>query len=201
MGIEHSSGRLASALSYAALIHGAQKRKGTTVPYISHLMSVCALVMEYGGDGDLAIAGLLHDALEDCGAEHEKVIRSNWGDRVVNIVLGCTDGVPDAAGQKKNWAERKNAYLAHLRAADLDTVFVSACDKLHNARSIAADLRAGNDVFSRFTAGRDGTLWYYSALLEVFTERLGIDGPLVKELSVAVTHITRPEISTISETR
>jgi (p)ppGpp synthase/HD superfamily hydrolase len=175
MGSEPTSTRLASAMSYAALIHGAQRRKGTTVPYISHLMSVAALVMEYGGDADLAIAGLLHDALEDCGAEHEKVIRSNWGDRVANIVLGCTDGMPDATGEKGNWHERKGAYLKHLRSADLDTVFVSACDKLHNARSIVVDLRAGNDVFRRFKAGRDGTLRYYNALLEVFTERFGID--------------------------
>ena len=120
MNFQQPNGRLASAMSYAALIHGTQKRKGTTIPYVSHLMSVSALVMEYGGDEDLAIAGLLHDALEDCGAEHEKVIRDNWGERVAKIVHDCTDGVPDATGEKANWHDRKKTYLERLRSVDTD---------------------------------------------------------------------------------
>ena len=189
MTLEQPNGRLASAMSYAALIHGTQKRKGTTIPYVSHLMSVSALVMEYGGDEDQAIAGLLHDALEDCGAEHEKVIRDNWGERVARVVRDCTDGVPDATGEKADWHERKRAYLEHLRAVDSDTLLVSACDKLHNARAIVADLRAGNDVFSRFKAGRDGTLWYYTELVKVFSERSGAHGRVVRELSLAVVEM------------
>jgi (p)ppGpp synthase/HD superfamily hydrolase len=186
MNFQQTNGRLASAMSYAALIHGAQKRKGTTIPYVSHLMSVSALVMEFGGDEGLAIAGLLHDALEDCGAEHEKVIRDNWGEHVARIVRDCTDGVPDATGEKANWRDRKKAYLEHLRSVDSDTLLVSACDKLHNARAIVADLRAGNDVFSRFKAGRDGTLWYYVELVKVFSGRSGAHVPVVRELSLAV---------------
>lgn len=186
MTIDQPNGRLASAMSYAALIHGTQKRKGTSIPYVSHLMSVSALVMEFGGDEDLAIAGLLHDALEDCGSEHEKVIRENWGERVARVVRDCTDGIPDASGKKTDWHERKMAYLEHLGSVDADTLLVSACDKLHNARAIVADLRAGNDVFSRFKAGRDGTLWYYSELLKVFLARSGDDVPVVRELSIAI---------------
>lgn len=182
-------GRLASAMSYAAVIHGPQKRKGTTIPYISHLMSVSALVMEYGGDEDQAIAGLLHDSLEDIGAEQEEIIRANWGDRVAGIVKDCTDGVADARGRKADWHLRKRAYLAHLKTAAADTLLVSACDKLHNARAIVADLRAGNDVFSLFKAGRDGTQWYYRALLDVFVERLGEEAAVVKELAVAVSEL------------
>lgn len=186
MTYEQPNGRLASAMSYAALIHGRQKRKGTTIPYVSHLMSVSALVMEYGGDEDQAIAGLLHDALEDCGVEHEKVIRENWGDRVATIVRDCTDGVPDASGEKANWHDRKKAYLDHLRSVGNDTLLVSACDKLHNARAIVADLRAGHDVFSRFKAGRDGTLWYYAELVKVLSGPSGAHQPAVRELSLAV---------------
>jgi (p)ppGpp synthase/HD superfamily hydrolase len=180
------NGRLASAMTYAALIHGTQTRKGTSIPYISHLMSVSALVMEFGGDEDQAIAGLLHDSLEDIGAEHEDIIRVNWGDRVADIVKACTDGVPDAKGQKADWHTRKRAYLEHLKTASPDTLLVSACDKLHNARAIAADLRAGHDVFSRFKAGKDGTQWYYRELLAVFTARLGLAMPVVRELGAAV---------------
>jgi (p)ppGpp synthase/HD superfamily hydrolase len=109
MAFEQPNGRLASAMAYAALIHGTQKRKGATIPYISHLMSVSVLVMEFGGDEDLAIAGLLHDALEDCGLEHEKAIRTTYGDRVADIVAACTDGVANAHGQKPEWRPRKEA--------------------------------------------------------------------------------------------
>ncbi|MBV9330547.1 MAG: HD domain-containing protein [Alphaproteobacteria bacterium] len=176
-------------MSYAAVIHGRQKRKGTDIPYISHLMSVSALVMEYGGDEDQAIAGLLHDSLEDVGREQEEIIRANWGDRVVGIVKDCTDGVPDIRGRKGDWNIRKRSYIAHLRTAAADALLVSACDKLHNARAIVADLRAGHDIFSLFKAGRDGTQWYYRALLEVFVERLGEDSAVVKELTAAVSEL------------
>jgi len=180
--------RFASALGYAALIHAKQKRKGTNIPYVSHVMSVSALVMEFGGDEDQAIAGLFHDALEDCGAWHEKVIRANWGERVAQIVRACTDGVTDAQGKKEPWRLRKERYLAHLRQVSEDVLLVSACDKLHNARAIAADLRAGHDVFARFNtdAGRDGTLWYYTELESVFRERLGKSHSLYGEYAAAV---------------
>lgn len=184
--MDQPNGRLASAMAYAALIHGTQKRKGTSIPYVSHLMSVSALVMEFGGDEDQAIAGMLHDALEDCGAEHEKVIRTNYGSRVADIVCACTDGVPDRTGNKAPWRERKERYLEHLRDTPAEALLVSGCDKLHNARAILADLRAGHDVFSRFSAGKDNTLWYYRSLVDAFRRRLGADAPVVKELAAAV---------------
>ena len=185
-----TNGRLASAMSYAALIHGTQKRKGTAIPYISHLMSVSALVMEFGGDEDQAIAGLLHDALEDCGPEHEKVIHANWGSRVAKIVQDCTDGIPNADGKKADWHTRKRKYLEHLLSVENDTLLVSACDKLHNARAIVSDLRANHDVFARFKAGRDGTLWYYRSLAETISSRLGQTTPLARELMSAVTYMS-----------
>jgi GTP pyrophosphokinase len=187
MHTEQPNGRLASAMAYAALIHGTQKRKGTSIPYVSHLMSVSALVMEFGGDEDQAIAGMLHDSLEDCGAEHEKIIRTNYGDRVADIVRACTDGVSDASGRKPDWRQRKERYVEHLRGASEAGLLVSACDKLHNARAIVADLRAGQDVFARFTAGKEGTLWYYRELVAAFSDRLGRDAPVVRELAAAVS--------------
>ena len=185
-----TNGRLAAAMSYAALIHGTQRRKGTAIPYVSHLMSVSALVMEFGGDEDQAVAGLLHDALEDCGPEHEKVIHANWGSRVAKIVQGCTDGIPDANGKKADWHTRKRKYLEHFLSVENDTLLVSACDKLHNARAIVSDLRAGHDVFARFNAGRDGTLWYYQSLAKTISSRLGQTAPLARELTSAVTYMS-----------
>ena len=185
--MEASNGRLASAMAYAALLHSRQKRKGTSIPYISHPMSVSALIMEFGGDEDQAIAGLLHDSLEDCGPEHERVIRNNWGDRVAGIVRACTDGTPDADGTKAPWDERKRKYLDHLRHTPRDNLLVSACDKLHNARAILADLRAGHEVFDRFSAGKEKTLSYYQELASIFASRLGSDAPVVRALADSVS--------------
>jgi (p)ppGpp synthase/HD superfamily hydrolase len=174
--------RLADAAAFAFDIHAEQRRKGTTIPYIAHLMSVAALVLEHGGDEDQAIAGLLHDAIEDCGAEQEAVINDRFGPRVASIVRACsdTDIIP-----KPPWQERKEAYIEHLEHADDDVLLVSACDKLHNARAIVCDLTThGQDMFVRFNGGREGTLWYYNTLAEVFARRL--PGPLATELSKTV---------------
>ncbi len=174
--------RLGEAFAFAAEVHREQLRKDTTIPYVSHLMSVSALVLEQGGDEDQALAGLLHDVIEDGGAEYEPVIRRMFGERVAAIVRSCTDA---DVQPKPPWRERKEAYIQHLREAEPDALLVSACDKLHNARSIVFDQRTlGNAMFSRFSAGMVQTLWYYAALAEVFQARL--PGPLADELSRTV---------------
>lgn len=178
--------RLHAALDYAAEAHQAQARKGTTIPYLSHLLGVASLVMEHGGDEDQVIAGLLHDVLEDCGPEHQDRIHDQFGPKVLSIVQACTDGTPNSSGQKAPWRERKERYLEHLQEASPDALLVSACDKLHNARSIALDVATGEDVFARFTGAREGTLWYYWALTDVFRGRLGASHPLAIELHTTV---------------
>ncbi|MCX7164785.1 MAG: HD domain-containing protein [Rhodocyclales bacterium] len=176
---------LSEAFDLAATLHHGQTRKGTSIPYISHLMAVSSLVLEHGGDEEQAIAGLLHDTLEDCGPEHATVIQAGFGDRVLRIVQSCTDGVPDESGAKPDWKTRKEAYIEHLREGPQETLLVSACDKLHNARAILMDLRTiGPDVFKRFKAGKDGTLWYYSCLSAIFLARL--PGALSDELARTV---------------
>jgi len=159
--------RFQDALHLAADLHARQVRKGTRIPYLAHLLAVASLALENGADEDTAIAALLHDAVEDQGgAATLGVIRERFGDRVARIVAECsdTDTVP-----KPPWRERKEAYVAHLPHADAATRLVSACDKLHNARSILEDLRRnGLSVFERFKGGKDGTLWYYRTLVEIF---------------------------------
>ena len=177
--------KLPEAFDLALNLHAKQKRKGTTIPYISHLMSVAALVMEHGGDEEQVIAGFLHDTLEDCGPEHAETIRERFGEKVLRIVEGCTDGVPNESGSKPDWRSRKLAYLSHLKVVAEETLLVSACDKLHNARAILLDLRTvGPEVFNRFKAGKEGTLWNFRRLAETFSERL--PGPLSAELSRTV---------------
>ncbi|HZQ70488.1 MAG TPA: HD domain-containing protein [Terriglobales bacterium] len=155
--------RFEQAWQFAARNHAGQPRKGTQVPYIAHLMSVAALVLEAGGDEELAIAGLLHDVVEDCGGKPMlERVRQNFGDRVAGIVDGCTDTYEHP---KPEWTKRKQDYLEHLRSADADVRLVSTADKLHNARAILADyLNEGETVWERFKGGREGTLWYYRAV-------------------------------------
>jgi (p)ppGpp synthase/HD superfamily hydrolase len=173
--------RFSEAVDYARIAHAAQVRKGTDISYIHHLLGVASLVIEFGGNEDQAIAGLLHDTVEDCGAAHEAMIRAQFGDAVADIVRDCTDGTAegkashtDVEAKRRDWRERKLAYLAHLKSASMQTLLVSACDKLHNARAVVQDLEdpaVGSDVFARFTADRDGTLRYYQALAATFAAR------------------------------
>lgn len=169
------SDRFVEGFAFAFELHRAQRRKGSGVPYVSHLMGVSALVLEFGGDEDLAIAGLLHDAVEDQGgAPTLAEIRRRFGDRVAAVVAGCTDAdtIP-----KPPWRERKERYLAHLETAHPDVRLVSCCDKIHNARTILEDFRAlGDEVFERFSQPKKSTLWYYRELVDRFS-RFGPAGP------------------------
>jgi len=173
--------RFSHAVEYARAAHHGQVRKGTRIPYLSHLLGVASLVMEYGGSEDQAIAGLLHDLLEDCGEAHEPVIRERFGEAVAAIVRDCTDGSAESKGaattpdaKRRDWQHRKETYLQHLAEEPEASLLVGACDKLHNARAIVADLEnpaIGVGVFERFTAGRTGTLWYYARIAEVLQQR------------------------------
>jgi GTP pyrophosphokinase len=168
--VEKLGPRFRRAFLFAAEKHAGQARKASTIPYIAHLIGVASLVLEAGGDEDLAIAALLHDVVEDCGgAPMIKEVRRRFGKRVAKIVEGCTDS---DTYPKPPWRERKERYIQHLRTAYADTRLVSAADKLNNVRSILADYgEAGESVWSRFRGGREGTLWYYRALLEEFLRR------------------------------
>ena len=174
------------ALIYATLVHAHQERKGSGIPYIAHLLGVCSIVLENGGDEDAAIAALLHDAPEDVGGRGRlEDIRNRFGEAVAEIVEGCTDTFDTP---KPEWKQRKEQYIAHIGAASPATRLVSAADKLHNARAILADLRAkGDKVFEIFKGGKKGTLWYYRALVEAY--RKAGTNPLVEELDRVVTQI------------
>lgn len=156
--------RFSEALTLACELHRTQARKDTQIPYVAHLLAVAALALEHGATEDEAIAALLHDAVEDQGgAAVAARIRAAFGDGVADIVIGCsdTDVVP-----KPPWRARKEAYIAHVRTAAEPVRLVSACDKLHNARSILDAHRVvGEQVWTRFKGGKDGTLWYYRSLI------------------------------------
>ena len=178
--------RFDDALQLAAKLHRNQARKVSNTPYVAHLLAVTALVLEHGGDEDQAIAALLHDAVEDQGGiATGELIRARFGGRVADCVLACSDSTEP---EKEPWKRRKDRYIATLASKSADALLVTSCDKLHNARSILADMEEiGVAVFDRFTAKRDGTLWYYRALADELT-RLR-PGPLSARLDATVTAI------------
>jgi GTP pyrophosphokinase len=179
--------RFADAVGYALRVHAGQRRKGTRIPYVSHPIAVASIALEHGASEDEAIAALLHDAIEDSRQplRTKAEIRRRFGAVVAEIVEGCSDSETQP---KPLWRARKDRYLAHLRKASPSIRLVSASDKLHNARAILGDYReVGEALWDRFTAKKDGTLWYYRALADTFRQT----GPrrLARELDGVVTAI------------
>jgi hypothetical protein len=184
--------RFRDALQLAAVLHGDDCRKGTSIPYVSHLLAVASLVIENGGSEDLAIAALLHDALED---HPEQItvddLRARFGSIVTDIVVACSDVVERSAdGAKPPWRVRKERYIEHLRHAPPNVLLVALADKVHNARSMVRDLRAADDpraFWRRFNSTKREQFWYYGSLAKVFTKRL--PGPLADELVSLVAEL------------
>lgn len=180
--------RFEEALEYAVQLHLHQRRKGSGVPYISHLMAVAALVLEDGGGEDEAIAALLHDAVEDQGGMDTLAeIRARFGGAVAEIVLACSDAF---SHPKPPWRERKEGHIERMRLATPEARRVLLADKLHNARSLRRDLHLEDDAaWKKFTGRKSGTLWYFRAALEA----LGDDnnGYLVKDLERVITQIEK----------
>ena len=178
--------RFEDALVWATRLHSDQVRKGTQVPYVAHLLGATSIAMQYGADEDEAIAALLHDAVEDCGGEPTlREMERRFGARVAAIVVGCTDSI---VVPKPPWRQRKESYLAHLRRTSSSVRLVSAADKLHNACAVVADYRVlGDALWERFRGGREGTIWYYRALVDAFQET-GTT-PLVEELNRVVREL------------
>lgn len=177
MGSGPLSSRYDEALAYASEHHRKQLRKGSRVPYLTHLMSVSALVLEHGGSEDQAIAGLLHDAVEDApkgtGGTVLTEIRERFGEDVADIVRACSDGLDADGNRRGTWAERKRPYVAGLSDKPLDALLVTAADKTHNGLCIAADVRRyGQDFWKTFNASRDELLWYYTSVEQAVAQRL-----------------------------
>lgn len=177
---------LETALVYSLRVHAGQTRKQTDVPYFSHLLSVAAIVMEHGGGETEVVAALLHDAVEDAGGEARLAdIRERFGTEVADIVEACSDTMETP---KPPWRMRKEKYLGRLKVAPASVRLISAADKLHNLRSIATDYHhIGEDLWDRFSAGRDEQLWYYSTVIEIL--RPGAPPRLVSELERTLTKL------------
>jgi (p)ppGpp synthase/HD superfamily hydrolase len=179
--------RFERALAWANELFCRTPRKGTSIPYVAHLLSVAALVLEDGGSEDEAIAGLLHDVLEDVGMEKSGEIRHRFGERVEQIVLGCTDS--DRRLNEDSWTRKMRA-VAHLSEASPEVFRVSLADKLHNARSILRDLeQTGDEVWELFNVPREGQLHYYGLLVDAF--RKGGQSWMVNELARTVEQMGR----------
>ncbi len=160
-------------------------RKGTTIPYLTHLMSVAAMVGEGGGDEEQMIAAMLHDYLEDIRGATREGVEAQFGARVARMVVALSDST---SHPKPAWRERKEKYIAHLEHEPAEVKLISTADKLHNCRSIVRDHQArGDEIFMLFTGKKDGTLWYYRALLPALSKNWG--HPLLEELRASVKHL------------
>jgi len=184
--------RFQDALLLAVQTHDGELRKGTAeIPYVSHLLGVCALVLEDGGDEDEAIAALLHDTLED---HSEAVTKSDlerrFGARVADLVAACTDTPPDyRGGPKAPWRGRKAAYVERIREEPYPLCRVALADKLHNTRAVVLDhRRCGDEVWTRFNAPKEDQLGYHRALVGAFREA-GAPKYLVDELDSLVREL------------
>jgi (p)ppGpp synthase/HD superfamily hydrolase len=166
--------RFATAVGLAARLHQHQVRKGTRVAYLSHLLSVAALVAEDGGSETEVLGGLLHDAAEDQGGEGTlALIESTLGGDVAEIVRECSDSLGEAGQVKAPWEERKREAIRRLEIASLGALRVVAADKLHNTRATLADLViSGDEVWGRFKTGREGFFWYHARVLDLLQRRL-----------------------------
>jgi len=184
--------RYAEAVAYAGALHADQVRKSTSIPYISHLLGVSSLVLEAGGDEDMAIAALLHDGPEDQGGQATlDEIRERFGERVARIVEGCSDSLSEDPNNKAPWKQRKEQYLEHIKGADHDTLTVSLADKLHNARAIVSDLRiTGADTWKRFNAEPHEIFWYYRTIGNIARRNSGNEF-LVTNLTAAYADMSK----------
>ncbi len=185
------SPRFALALQFANQIHATQARGGRGAPYISHLMAVSALVLEYGGNEDQAIAGLLHDAAEDCGGRPMlDTVRVMFGDEVADIVECCTDTFETP---KPQWQPRKQAYIDRMREEPHNARLVVTADKLHNLSNTLRDIRAKgatawkNEMAGSANKAADKQIWYYKGCLQSLSD--GWSSPLLGEFSQAVTEL------------
>ena len=168
------SGVFAEALVYACQAHDGQLRKGTRIPYVTHVLAVAGLTLEHGGGEKTAIAALLHDAAEDAGGrERLEDIGRRFGADVAALLAACSDSLAATPDAKAPWRERKEEHLARLRGCRPEVALIVACDKLHNSRSILADLRArGPAAFERFKGGQAGTIWYLQSAAGIVRERV-----------------------------
>lgn len=184
-----TSERLARAFALAERLHRDQLRKASSIPYVSHLLAVAALTLEYGGDEDQAMAALLHDAAEDQGGVATlEMIRTDFGDRVAGMVAACSDTFETP---KPEWRARKEKFVSDLESISLDVLLVVAADKLHNATTMLQDHRAiGIELWSRFTGSRDQQLWYLESVAEICAQRLRGDAlRLADRLSSVVAQL------------
>ena len=194
------SERFYEAFAFASELHREQLRKVGRVPYLSHLLRVAGLALDFGASEDVAIAALLHDAVEDCGGmETEAIIRERFGDFVADVVLETSDSTTADANRKAPWRERKEAYLAHLRTGSEAAALVSGCDKLDNITSLvrAIKIAGGEATLSRFKGGAGELIWYYESVAAILAER----GTLIADELQAAVERTKEALRSLEDAR
>jgi (p)ppGpp synthase/HD superfamily hydrolase len=199
MSIRGYSDRINHALAFAAKHHDRQVRKGTRLPYLTHPANVAVILTRYGQDELTVVSGILHDVIEDCVRDGytrntlEQRIGDKFGAEVLDTVLAVTERQTDEEGIELSSEERRDDYLARLAAAPERARWVCAADKIHNGSTILADLKRTLDpdtVWSRFNAGRSGTVRWYRRVYDRLQE-VGFDAPIMEELQLVAEELER----------
>lgn len=193
----HLTHRFTDAVDYARCLH-IERRKGTDIPYMAHLLGVASLVMSEAGHAaipvteDMVIAALLHDTAEDHGGEPRlRDVEANFGREVARMVRALSDTLVEDPSEKEDWRVRKERYVRLLAHEPADVRLISVADKLYNARSILEDYRVIRaEVWRRFKRGRNDQIWYFKGLLTIFQKK-DRQSRLVKELARVFDELER----------
>lgn len=173
--------------------HTGHMRKGTEIPYISHLMAVSALVLEYGGTLEQASAALLHDVIEDTNCTIEEIIKLVSND-VAQIVLECTHvEFAEITDKEAKTVAKKTFYLERLLSPDRLAAanLVALCDKTHNIECTVRDWQiSGQDksMFNKFNGGYEIQKNWYTSLANAF-DTLDVPADLRTRFRTAVTTV------------
>jgi (p)ppGpp synthase/HD superfamily hydrolase len=192
----HLTDRFTRAVDYARHLH-IERRKGTSIPFMAHLLGVASLVMGEVGqvafpvNEDMVIAALLHDAVEDHGGEPRlRDIEANFGTHVARMVEGLSDSLVEDASNKEPWEKRKADYIERLCNEPANVKLISAADKLYNARTMLDEYRTvGAQVWDRFKRGRNEQIWYFNEVLKIF--KASGRNRIVDELGRVVAELER----------
>lgn len=194
MSITGYSDRINHALAFAAKHHDRQVRKGTRLPYLTHPANVAIILTRYGCDESTVVAGILYNVIEDCVRDAytpemlEQRIGEKFGRDVLESVLSVTYRRVDDDGVELSTDDRRDDYLERISSATESARWVCAADKLHNASSIAVDLRRTiepESIWGRFIGGKDGTVRWYRRVYDRLKE-VGFTGEIMAELGAVV---------------
>ena len=159
------------AIEFATVKHSRVPRKGTSIPYITHVIEAMEIVSRMTDDEEIRAAAVLHDTLEDTETTQEELIR-NFGPRVADLVAAESENKREGQPEESTWHARKQETIRHLSEAATEIRMIALGDKLSNIRALHRDYQAvGEELWKRFNQKNPiWQGWYYGSLANIFSE-------------------------------